>query len=137
MASFELPSCILSNFLWFNKHILIEKKSIFFRDFFENGLNFVYQLFDNNGNVKSWCSIKQEFGYSNISNFKWQQLIYALPHSWKKNIKETIIYYSQILILLKEHIIWYRETKFKAVILSPCLLTSLYTNISEVFKRFT
>ena len=29
----ELPSCILSNFLLFNKHILIEKKSSFFRYF--------------------------------------------------------------------------------------------------------
>ena len=37
-ASSELPSCILSNFLWFNKYILIEKKSIFFRDFSGNYL---------------------------------------------------------------------------------------------------
>ena len=78
----------MSSFLWFNKHILIEKKSIFFRDFSGKGLNFVYQLFDNNGNVKSWSSIKEEFGFSNILNFKWQQLIYMLP-PWKKIIKET------------------------------------------------
>ena len=37
-ASSELPFCILSSFLWFNKHILIEKKSIFFRDFSDKGL---------------------------------------------------------------------------------------------------
>ena len=72
LASSKLPSCILSNFLWFNKHILIKKKSIFSREFFEKGLNVVYQLFDDNGNVKSWCSIKHEFGFTNISNFKWQ-----------------------------------------------------------------
>ena len=47
------------------------------------------KLFDNNGNVKSWSSIKEEFGFNNISNFKWQQLIYTLPPSWKKIIKET------------------------------------------------
>ena len=29
-ASFELLSCILSSFLWFNKHILIEKSPSFF-----------------------------------------------------------------------------------------------------------
>ena len=78
----------MSSFLWFNKHILIEKKSIFFRDFSDKGLNFVYQLFDNNGNVKSWSSVKEEFAYNNILNFKWQQLIHRLPPSWKK-IKET------------------------------------------------
>ena len=79
----------MSSFLWFNKHILIEKKSIFFRDFSDKGLNFVYQLFDNKGNVKSWSNIKEEFGFNNIPNFKWQQLIYTLPPSWKKIIKET------------------------------------------------
>ena len=80
-ASSELPFCFLSNFPWFNKHILIEKMSIFFLNFSDKGLNFVYQLFDNNGNVKSWSSIKEEFGFSNITDFKWQQLIYTLPPS--------------------------------------------------------
>ena len=83
-ASSKLPSSILSNFLWFNKHILIEKKPIFFRYFSEKGLNFVYQSFDNNGNIKSWSSFKDEFGFNNFSNFEWQQLIYALPPFWKK-----------------------------------------------------
>ena len=40
-ASSELPSCIFSNFLWSNKQILMDKKSIFFRDFCDKGLNFV------------------------------------------------------------------------------------------------
>ena len=77
--------------LWFNKYILIEKKSIFFRDFSDKSLNFVYQLFDNNGSVKSWGSIKEEFDFNNISNFKWQQFIYAIPPFWKKIIiKQSI-----------------------------------------------
>ena len=33
----ELPSCIMSNFVWFNKNVLIEKKSIFFRFFSDKG----------------------------------------------------------------------------------------------------
>ena len=33
--------------------------------------------------------MKEEFGFSNISNFKWQQLIHTLPPSWKRIIKET------------------------------------------------
>ena len=41
-SSSELPSCTLSNFLWFNKHFLIEQKSIFFPDFSDKGPNFVY-----------------------------------------------------------------------------------------------
>ena len=78
----------MSIFLCFNKHI-IEKKSIFFGYFFDKGLNFGCQLFDNNGSVKSWGRSKEEFNFNNISNFKWHQLIYAIPPFWKKIIKET------------------------------------------------
>ena len=88
-ASSKLPSYIVSNFLCFNKHVLIEKKFIFFRYFSDKGLKIVYQLFDNNGNVKFWGSIKEGYGFNNFSNFKWQQLIYALSPIFKKIIKET------------------------------------------------
>lgn len=74
-------------FLCFKKHILIEK--YFFVVFSEKGLNFVYQLFDNIGIFKSWCSVKEEFSSDNISNFKWQRRIYALPSVQKKILKET------------------------------------------------
>ena len=50
--------------------MLIEQKPIFFRYFSDKGLNLAYQLFDNNRNVKSWSSIKEEFGFNNFSNFK-------------------------------------------------------------------
>ena len=69
-------------------NIFYWKKSIFFRYFSYKGLNFAYQLFDNSGNVKSWSSIKEEFSFNNFPNFKWQQLIYALPPFWKRIIKE-------------------------------------------------
>ena len=68
----------MSNFIRFDNHVLNEKKSIFFRYFSDKGLNLVYQLFDNKGSVKSWSSIKEEFDFKNISNFKWQQLIYLM-----------------------------------------------------------
>ena len=63
------------------------QKPIFFRYYSDKVLNAVYQLFDNNGNVKFWSSIKEEFGFNSIFNFKWQQLIYALPPLWKTNNK--------------------------------------------------
>ena len=84
-ASSELPSCILSNFLWLNKHILIGKSPFF--------VIFVAKAFATNYLVTMEMlnleTIKEEFGFSNISNFKWQQPIFALPPFWKKIIKET------------------------------------------------
>ena len=78
----------MSNFLWFNKQILIEKSPSFFF-FLDEGLNFVYQLFDNNGSIKSCGSSKEEFDFNNILNFKWQQIMYALLLFWKKNDKRN------------------------------------------------
>ena len=52
-------------------------------------LFFVYQLFDNNWDIKSWSRIKQEFGFNNTCHFKWHQVIYALHPFSKKMIKET------------------------------------------------
>ena len=59
-------------------------KSPSFRYFSDKGLNFVYQLVEKNGNIKSWSSIKEEFDFGNFFNFRWQHLIYALPLFWKR-----------------------------------------------------
>ena len=39
----------------------------FFHYFSDKDLNFVYQLLDNNGNIKSWRSIKEEFGIGKLN----------------------------------------------------------------------
>ena len=41
----EIPSCILSEFFWFNRHIKIDNEPVFFKHFLEQGISFVYQLF--------------------------------------------------------------------------------------------
>ena len=48
----DLPSCILSSFLWYNKDILISNKPIYFKHFSNNNLNYVTQLFDDTENTK-------------------------------------------------------------------------------------
>ena len=127
----------MSNFLRFNKHTLIEKKSIFFRHFSDKGLNFAYQLFDNNGEVKSCSILKEEFDFSNIANFKWQQLIYAMPPFWKEIIKETD---NADNLLLPNHHLIKKNTLISIEKLNPRQLYSLlvYTHsyISTSQKYF-
>ena len=53
--------------------------------------------------MKSLSSIKEEFGFNNFSNFKWQQLICSLPPSWKNIIKDTDI--ADNLLLPNHHLI--------------------------------
>ena len=55
----------MSQFLWFNNHILIEKQSLLLPIILNNGLNYVAQLFHNNGENKDWKTVKLEFNLEN------------------------------------------------------------------------
>ena len=53
---------ILSEFIWFNSNIIkVDSKPVQFSFFSDKKLNFIGQLFNDNGNIKSWEDIKMEF----------------------------------------------------------------------------
>ena len=87
----DLPSCILSSFLWYNKDILISNKPIYFKHLSNNNLNYVTELFDETGNTKEWMKLKHEFNLNNNLYFKWTQLIHSIPRKWKNTIKNNRI----------------------------------------------
>ena len=99
----DLPSCILSSFLWYNKDILISNKPIYFKHFSNNNLNYVTQLFDDTGNTKEWVKLKHEFNLNNNLYFNWMQLIHSIPQKWKNPIKSNRI--SENLLFLNHHLI--------------------------------
>ena len=53
-----LPSAVLRQFIWYNKHIQICNKSIYLYSFSNRNLNFVSQFFDSDGKLKSWECVK-------------------------------------------------------------------------------
>ena len=111
-------------------NIFYLKKVHTFRYFFDKYLNYSYQLFDNNGIIKSWSSrLKKN------SNFKWQQLTYILPLFWKKNKNKKTPRWSWQFITSKSppYTLTGIEKLNSWELYSPCLHPSLYTNISKVF----
>ena len=102
-VSLDLPSCILSSFLWYDKDIFISNKPIYFKHFSKNNLNYVTQLFHDTGNTKEWMKLKHKFNLNNNLYFKWMQLIYSIPQKWKNAIKNNRI--SQNLLFLNHHLI--------------------------------
>ena len=58
-----VPSCIQSNFLWYNKHISVDNKPISsfnnLSSFSDKNVNFRNNLLDYLGNFKSWNALKQ------------------------------------------------------------------------------
>ena len=50
----------LFEFIWFNSNIQVDSKPVCFSFFTDKNLNFVGQLFNDNGNKKPWKDLKIE-----------------------------------------------------------------------------
>ena len=50
--------------------------------FSEKKLNFIGQLFNDNGNIKPWKDVKLEFHFKDIHKIYWLNIIDALPKTW-------------------------------------------------------
>ena len=57
----EISSCILSQYLWYNVNIQVDKISIQFSQFFEKSIHYVSQLFNDNGSIKKLHEFKREY----------------------------------------------------------------------------
>ena len=77
--------------------------------FSDKNLNFIGQLFNDNGNIKPWKDIKTEFRLKDTHQIYSLKIIDALPKSWndiilkdKENAKNLVIFYH--CIIRKSHI---------------------------------
>ena len=66
----NLPSAIISHFIWFNKTIQIDKTHVFFSSLSDKGLNFVCQFFDRDEKLKTCECLKDELSLTNREKFK-------------------------------------------------------------------
>ena len=83
-----LRSTVACQFIWYNKHIQIDNKSIYLYNFSNRNLNFVGQLFGTDSTLKPWESVKQQFFLKSNMQFQYWQIIHALPQHWKEIIKQ-------------------------------------------------
>ena len=67
-----LPSTVACQFIWYNKNIQIGNESIYLYSFSNRNLNFVGQLFDTDGKLKSWECIKRQFLLKNKMLFQYR-----------------------------------------------------------------
>ena len=45
-----------------------------------------------NGKIKSWIDLKNEFKLEQQLNFKWMQYVNAIPSNWKNTLKHSNTY---------------------------------------------
>ena len=82
----KTSSTIASQIIWYNKHILVDKRSFYNTALADKGINHVGQLFDTNGAMKTWFVFKSEFSLIKNSHFYWIQLNNAIPKASKENL---------------------------------------------------
>ena len=86
----ETPSCVLSQYLWYNANTQVDKTSILFSRFSEKNIHYVSQLFNNNGPIKKLHEFKREYDLHDNYYFQWVQLAESIPEKWKFIIKKTV-----------------------------------------------
>ena len=84
----EIPSCILPQFLWYNRSIKVDKNSAHVLQFSLKisvmFLNFLVTIVS----LKNGMNFKENTTYENCS-LQWIQSIYSMPERWKFIIKEN------------------------------------------------
>ena len=70
----ETPLRILSQYLWFNKFIIVDNSYVNFTNFSNKYINFVNDLVNENCNFKSWETLKNEYPLDNKLYFQWMGL---------------------------------------------------------------
>ena len=78
----EIPSCILSQCLWYDKSIQVDEASGYFLKFSGKNINYVLQIFSEIGSIKKWHEFKREYNLHESSYFKWLQIIDSVPERW-------------------------------------------------------
>ena len=100
-----IPSCILSQHLWYNRFIKVDNLGICFSKFAARNVNNVIDLFASNGKIKTWSLLKNEFDLSNDMYFQWMQIINAIPKQWKEKLLEQTSGNPNNIVFKEHHII--------------------------------
>ena len=78
---------IATQSLWNNKFIHTKSKSLNDELLVSKGIMTVSNLFDNEGEMKNWETVSQEFSLNPIQFLRWYGVSKSIPSSWKKTLK--------------------------------------------------
>ena len=97
----EIPSCILSQHLWYNVNIQVNKTSIQFSRFSETNIHYVSQFLNDNGSIKQWHEFRAKYNLHENSYFQWLQLIDSITEKHKFIIKKD--YEKATILITHDH----------------------------------
>ena len=75
---------IRAELIFNNRFILVNNKPIFHRKYYDNGIVYINDLFDNNGSLLSIGKIAEKIPINNNS------MVHAIPKNWKEKLKGSV-----------------------------------------------
>jgi hypothetical protein len=86
----EDPFKLRRQVLWQNDNIIIHKKKVLYRKWYEKGIIMFHDLLDDNGNFMERENLSRKFEVE-IGVMEYNSLKAAIPQSWKRSVKEMKI----------------------------------------------
>ena len=108
---------IENQWLWLNSRIKIENKIVWWKRYYNKGLTYVYQLFENRG-VKSAIKLYQQYG---VNFVEYNSLIQAIPKEWRDYFCNLNV--QQILPVIPNN--------YDNVVNKPGISSFIYKNINN------
>ena len=93
---------ILNQNIWYNQYIKINKKTAIYEDWLNKGIERLHQIYNRNGNLKSYPELCREFDLKINHIMRYNSLCHAIPKQWKLKIRENPIiveYYPKYSVL--------------------------------------
>ena len=78
---------IATQSLWNNEFIHTKSSSLHDESLVSKGIMIMSNLFDNEGELKNWETISQEFSLNPIQFLKWYGVLKSILSCWKKTLK--------------------------------------------------
>ena len=72
--------------IWYNKFIRIDNKSYRFNEMYKAGVEFVKDLYSENGQLLKWNDFQQRYNLPITKFFNWRQIIDSIPNKWKEQL---------------------------------------------------
>ena len=81
---------IQDQIIWFNSHVRVNNKPIYWNMWILNGILLVEDLFEGDRNPKKWDRFLEEFPNLKGNWLEWASLMSLIPNSWKVALKNDI-----------------------------------------------
>ena len=80
---------VLQQMLWYNKNIIINKKSLYNKHFIDKGILQIRDIVNENGEIKSFEDICEEFGIQQKYFILYAGILKSIPLHWKHYVKDA------------------------------------------------